>query len=260
MRLAITILLGLALLAVGLVLGGLKPRREIAELRAEIEKLEGDVKKADERASTRRRVSFLPLPGLERLSESEGRAQEANEDDSDRRQPQRRPRARWWRGYQPERDRLGDASIDDDVRPRTPEERMRRFDTMADAQKIRADQSRQALREQARLDDKQMQMVDEVIGTMNDKLAPHADVLLGIVDSNMDPDPTELLFISKEVTAILYDGQAKLEESVGPGSMREVGQEARQVWNYVDLEMFRPAAERIAERRAREGPSGGANR
>jgi len=137
---------------------------------------------------------------------------------------------------------------------------MRRFDTMADAQKIRADQSRQALREQAQLDDKQMQMVDELIGMMNAKLAPHADVLLDMVDSNMSPDPTELLFISKEVSSILYDGQAKLEGTVGPGSLREVDEEAQQVWNYVDLEMFRPAAERIAERRAQEEPSGEANR
>lgn len=256
MRLAVTILLGLALLALGFVLGGLKPRREIAELRAEVVQLEGAVKEANERASTRRGVSFLPLPGLERLSEAAGREQEANEDDSDRR---RRPRARWWRGYEPERDRLGDASVDDNARPRTPEERMQRFNTLADAQKIRADQSRQALREQARLDDQQMQTVDAVIGMMNDKLAPHAEVLLGIVDSNVDPDPTELLFISKEVTSILYDGQAKLEETVGPGGMREVDQDARQVWNYVNLEMLRPAAERLAER-AREEPLGEANR
>jgi hypothetical protein len=134
---------------------------------------------------------------------------------------------------------------------------MERFNTIADAQKIRADQSRQALREQARLDEPQVQAVNQLLGTMNERLAPHAEVLLDLVDSDVPPEPTELLFISREVASILYDTQAEFEDTVGASSMREVDDQARQVWNYVDLEMFRAAAERLAERRARE-PSAGA--
>jgi hypothetical protein len=254
MRLALTILLSLVLLALGFALGGLKPRREIAELRAEVTKLEDDVKQANERSATRRALSFLPLPGLERLSEGQRgeREQGADTDDSERRRS-----GRWWRSYRPERDRRGDASPDAGDRPRTPEQRMERFNTIADAQKIRADQSRQALREQARLDEPQVQAVNQLLGTMNERLAPHAEVLLDLVDSDVPPEPTELLFISREVASILYDTQAEFEDTVGASSMREVDDQARQVWNYVDLEMFRAAAERLAERRARE-PSAGA--
>ena len=43
------------------------------------------------------------------------------------------------------------------------------------------------------------------------------EMLREILDSGVEPDPTELLFISKEVTSILYDTQAELEDTVGGG-------------------------------------------
>src|SRR5688572_18925983 len=101
MRPAIAILVSLVLLALGFVLGGLKPRREIAELRAEVAKLEESVKEANERAAARRAVGFLPLPGLERLSADEGGAEKSNEDTAER--PRRSRSGRWWRAYRPER-------------------------------------------------------------------------------------------------------------------------------------------------------------
>jgi hypothetical protein len=248
MKYAIWLALGLI---AGFLLGGIAPRREAAELRARVGTLEKNLAKL-ERA--RPKVRYVPLPGFDALQESippgrgagsiAGRREAPGTETGDGEQvfdDRRRGRRSWWR-------RGAGAGAAE-----SSEDRMARFNAAVDAQRLRASQSRAALREQARLGDADLAKLDAVIAKMNFALAKHADQLLALTQSEQEPKALETLWLGQEITGILYDSQAELETVVGAENLEKVDESSRQVWNYVDLESFRAAAEKLgeAERRRR---------
>ena len=222
MKYAIWAVVGIVL---GFLLGGFGPRRESVKLRERVDELQNELVEA-RKSSPSRSTRFMPLPGMDALpprstpvvTPSGGPivAQTVNPD--------------------------GDT---DPVESPTPFDDMAAFDAAVSAQRMRAAQSRQALREQANLDEGDMRDVDEIVDEMNQLLAEYADELLAMVESGEEPEPLEFLELSHEVTGILYDGQAALEGVIGD-SYSDVDETAKQVWNYIDLEMFRDTLEQAA--------------
>lgn len=127
---------------------------------------------------------------------------------------------------------------------------LERFDMAVDAQRMRASQTREALREDAELDDAKMAAVDRAVARMNDRLAPYADELVQLTMAGERPRARDMLSLTRDVTGILSDAQAEMDHIVGDERMDRVDDSAAQIWNYVDLEKFRPAVEAYS---AREG-------
>ena len=117
------------------------------------------------------------------------------------------------------------------------------FDLAVDAQNLRAAQSRQALAEQADLTDEDMAELDDIIASMNDDLAYYGEDLMDMALSQ-DPDPTDALGLTHDVTGVLYESQLALDDLVGDA---DVDDEARMVWNHLDLEVFRDAVDAVEE-------------
>ncbi|MDX2051330.1 MAG: hypothetical protein SFV15_03000 [Polyangiaceae bacterium] len=239
-------------LVVGFLLGGVRPRIEAEQLRTELSDAREQLKSG--RRSSGSSARFLPIPGFGDLGQRPGSGNAAGN------QPKERPREerprRWWR---PPREREG-APTSEEPRPNPPSEvsesddgneRQRRegFEAAAAVQKVRAQQSRAALKEKANLSDEQLARVDEVVLKMNKELAPFADQLTQLASAEQEPQPLELLYVSQEVSAILYKGQTEFEATVGPEPLEKVDAPSKQIWNYVDLEMFKGAAETMRARR-----------
>jgi hypothetical protein len=53
----------------------------------------------------------------------------------------------------------------------------------------------------------------------------------------------DMLGVTHDVTGVLHDSQESLDQLLG--SPAAADDEARQVWNYIDLETFRPAVEEL---------------
>jgi len=117
------------------------------------------------------------------------------------------------------------------------------FELAVEAQGLRSAQSRAALIEQADLDDVQLAEIDAAMLRMNDELALLGGDLMAVAMSGEEPDPTEMLGLSHDVTGILYEAQLSMEDSVGLEAMGDVDPQAAQVWNYIELEGFREAVE-----------------
>lgn len=117
------------------------------------------------------------------------------------------------------------------------------FELAVEAQGLRTAQSRAALIEQAYLDDVQLAEIDAAMLRMNDELALLGEDLMAVAMSGEEPDPTEMLGLSHDVTGILYEAQLSMEDSVGLEAMGDVDPQAAQVWNYIELEGFREAVE-----------------
>jgi len=127
---------------------------------------------------------------------------------------------------------------------------LERFDLAVDAQRLRASQTREALREEAGLDDAKMAEVDRAVAHMNERLAPYAEELVQLTMAGERPRARDMLSLTRDVTGILAEAQAQMDHIVGDEQMDGVDDSAAQIWNYVDLEKFRPAVEAYS---AREG-------
>lgn len=237
-------------LVAGFLLGGVRPRIEAATLRDELAASQAQLSKSRRGSGAGSR--FLPIPGLSDLGQgSDGerspeRAKPENSNDGDRRS------RRWW--SPPPRDQKTElpqrsGAPPDANSPPSAGERQERFQAAIDIQKIRAQQSRAALKEKANLSDEHLARVDEVVLKMNKELAPYADQLRQLASADQEPQPLEMLFVSQEVSSILYKGQSEFEATVGPEPLEKVDPPTKQVWNYVDLEMFKGAAESLRARR-----------
>jgi len=123
---------------------------------------------------------------------------------------------------------------------------LEQFDLAVDAQRLRIDQSRAALAEQADLDDAQLAALDVATAEMNDRLSALGDDLLTMMNSAGDPDSLELLGLTRDVSGILYDAQLNVDEIIGPDAVASVEPDSREVWNYIDMESFRGAVESAA--------------
>ncbi len=114
------------------------------------------------------------------------------------------------------------------------------FETVVDAQRMRRMQSRAALIEQGELDDASVAEVDAAIERMNEALVPYAEELMLLTLGGQDLDPADMLGLTHDVTGILHEAQTSIDRLIGEHK-GEVDEEARMVWNHLDIERFRPA-------------------
>lgn len=225
----------LAGVVLGFVLGGIQPRRELAAIQDELDASRDRLVKAERKAS--RRLIPAGLPGLS--SPGEPDEPDTERDEADGPPP-------------PSRDDGGEVEVEGPRAEATPgastQDPWMAFDAAVDAQRVRAQQSRAALQEQADLSDEQMAEVDAVMADMNRELAAYADEMLDM--SETDPAARDALGLAHDVTGVLYESQTALEQVIGGDALTDVDEQAAQVWNYVDLGIFRDSLEQ------RGGPEG----
>ena len=210
--------IALGALVVGFVLGGLKPRVQLQEAQeAHVEALE---QACPERPRTR------VLPGIGEVL-------------PDLSSPPSRPK--------PKAEKTPDALNVEFSSPESTDEpgvdTLEQFDLAVTAQGVRSAQSRQALIEQADLSDEEAEELDRVLQDMNADLAFYGEDLLSLA-MQQEPDPTDALGLTHEVTGVLYESQLALDELIGEA---DVDEESRMVWNHLDLEVFRPAVEALED-------------
>lgn len=224
MRLILGLIAGVIL---GFLLGGVEPRRALSGKDAEISALKEQLAEALKKGKGR--SGFLPLPDLSVVQE----ARQARDE-----------------GWEPDADPEGEgASVElgdgpppgPPPAPPTREEQIKSFDVAVDAQRLRARQSRAALQEQAELSPEELAEFDDIVSQMNEELAIYGEDVLAWTEE--EPETRDALGVAHEVTGILYESQSALEELVGADALSDVDEPSRQIWNYIDLETFRPAVE-----------------
>lgn len=220
------VLFGALGIVIGFILGGIRPRMEVAELQTELSETRAEL--VDAEPQSRTRPSF-PVPGMsemlapaEELDENPG--SDADIDDADDADPD-----------EPTRQADPDADEDEAVTADTLAEK---FDLAVAAQRVRAAQSRAALQEQAGLSNEDMIEFDNIVADMNMALAEYSDPLMDIALSGEEPEAEDMLGLTHEVTGILYDYQTAVNDLVGADGMDETDPLARQVWNHIDLSVF----------------------
>lgn len=133
-------------------------------------------------------------------------------------------------------------------RQRTPAELMSRFDDFVSVQRARAAAARAALVEQAGMSQAQLAQVDAAVSDMNGKLTRQGQKVVANVTAEKEPEPATLLELSHEVSGILHEAQTKLDGTLGDAA-ESVDASARRIWNYVDVEPWRPFVEQELARR-----------
>lgn len=132
-----------------------------------------------------------------------------------------------------------------------PPSMMGEFNLAVDAQRLRREQTRAALIEQAELGAAEAARLDELSARMNERLAALGPELMAMMDAmqgGQEPSQADLLGLTHEVTGVLYEAQVALDELVGDRA-EDVDSSAREVWNLVDLEVFRGAVQAAEDAR-----------
>lgn len=240
------------MLAVGIVLGfflgGLAPRRELAERDAHIARLERELEQGGGGGGAFR----SPVPGLDRILRDP-------EPSADRGVPlpaEGTPAAAADPGADPA---ALPEPLDGGVRPiawreRWPAgggstgDRLEAFRRAAALQRVRRVQSRAALAQQAGLDESELAEVDAAIAQMNEELLGYGEELVLLAMSDEPPAARELLGITHDITGILHRAQLRLEAIVGPERAASVDPSALEIWNHVDLARLEPAVRAAIER------------
>lgn len=237
-------------IVVGFLLGGIGPRRELAEREADIERLAEELEAASGGGQL-----MSPVPGLDRILRAPPEVgDDTDEDiaeDTDEWRDTRRDRA--------ERERFGDGGVESRSwllrrrgRWRDPEETpLEAFERAASVQRVRNVQSRAALEQQADLSEEEMAEVDAAIEELNAALLGYGEEMIMMAVEGERPPARDLLGLTHDVTGILHRGQLRLEEIVGPERMQDVEESALEVWNHVDLGRLEPAARAATERSGR---------
>lgn len=232
MRQALFALVGVVL---GFLLGGVGPRQDLEAEREKVSRLQDELLKA-ERRSRGGGLGRSVLPGLDGMLGAPSGPDEDLDDPPG-----------------PEVDELDGT---DEIAPSPPAPRRdgdwrsgerEEFELAVEAQRVRARQNRAALAEQADLSEAELEDFDRIVGDMNEDLALHAEELLDLALSGEEPSPREFLGISHDVTGILLESQVAMEELVGEEDMGRGEDPEGQIWNYLDLETFRPAVEEAIE-------------
>ncbi len=240
MKQAIFALVGVVL---GFLLGGIQPRRALVDKDGEISRLEDELVEA-RRRSRRGSVGRSVLPGLD------GMLPTPELDDEDEEE------------LALEDDEGSDAAAEVEVVASgqdgggAPADVLDEFDLAADAQRLRAEQNLAALQQEFDLEEADLVELDRVFADMNDALAEHATDVLDMTLSGEEPTASEFLGISHDVTGILYESQVALDDVVGVSGTADDEDPTTQVWNYIDLEAFRPAVEELAAEGAGPGVGG----
>ncbi len=217
----------------GFVLGGIGPRVDLTVLQDKLTATEAELALAQQNGRSGRRPS-LPVPGMsEMFSPPDDDFEEPEDVEASTEEGE------------------AEVLVVDTGMPEAfaagPEELAEEFDLAVDAQRLRAAQSRAALAEQADLSDADLDEFDNIVSDMNAELAEYGDVLMDIALSGEEPEAEEMLGLTHEVTGILYDTQTAVNDLVGTDGMEAADPSARQVWNHVDLEVFRDTVNSVQE-------------
>ncbi|MFT5684269.1 MAG: hypothetical protein ACI8RZ_005210 [Myxococcota bacterium] len=220
----------------GFVFGGIGPRMDLAVLQDQLTATQAELALAMQKSRSRR--PSLPVPGMSEMfsppprdvEEPDDRDHDDVEEPDDVEDP----------------DEIMDTGLEEGFAP-DPEDIAEEFDLAVDAQRMRAAQSRAALAEQADLSDEELDEFDNIVGDMNASLSEYGDALMDIALSGEEPEAEEMLGLTHEVTGILYDTQTAVNDLVGGEGMESTDPSARQVWNHVDLEVFRDTIEDVQE-------------
>ena len=239
MRVSAWIVVGVVL---GFLLGGIGPRRGAAELKGELDQLREENARLEARAGRGGRGGLMP--GFDQLMPPRERPAEPAPDEAG---------DEGAAGDEPSGGEVTAVPAGPPPRPPTVAEQMQGFDLAVDAQNLRRQQSRQALREQADLSGEEVREVDEILADMNEQLATHGEEIMEILATGEEPSPKEMLSITHDVTGILAEAQESLDGVVGADRLEEVDEEAGVVWNHIDLGAFREAMEKAAELEAAGG-------
>ena len=73
----------------------------------------------------------------------------------------------------------------------------------------------------------------------------YSDLFVDMALQSEEVSSADMLSVSHDVTGVLHDGQVALDDLLGAPAAPD--DEARQIWNYIDLETFRPAVEQLDE-------------
>ncbi len=222
-------------IVIGFVLGGIGPRMDLTVLQDKLTAAQAELALAQQQSRGGRRPS-LPVPGMSEMFSPPDNI-EAPEEPEDLEAPDE--------GDGPEV-LVVDTGMPEAFAP-GPEDIAEEFDLAVDAQRLRAAQSRAALAEQADLSDAELDEFDSIVSDMNAELAEYGDVLMDIALSGEEPEAEEMLGLTHEVTGILYDTQTAVNDLVGSEGMESADPSARQVWNHVDLEVFRDTVDSVQE-------------
>jgi len=210
----------------GAILGAIPVRRELARTEAELVAARAKAKAAP---AARSEPRFLPFG----LGQPQPRTQpeELPAHPSDTGKPDDAPEV-----------------VTVPAQPRTPEERRRQFGLAVDAQRVRIAANRAALIEDAELDDGELQRFDGIVADLNADLVAYSDDFVDMALQSEAVSSADMLSVSHDVTGVLHDSQVALDELLGEAAAPD--DEARQIWNYIDLETFRPAVEQLDEQGA----------
>ncbi len=217
----------------GFLLGGLGPRSDLADLKAQLSDAEQRAEDAESKAGRRSMGSSL-MPGF---GEAFGRPK-TSQGSGEQLDPGEQRMHRKQDGEAELSVVEGDQSQEDwDQMPP-----MERFDLAVDAQRMRARQSRAALIEQADLNDEQVARADAVISRMNDELAYLGEDVVDLMLSDEEPEAQDVLGVSHDVTGVLYEAQVELDAIVAENG-GGADPDAQTIWNHLDLEGFRETVE-----------------
>lgn len=236
----------------GICIGALLGALAVSVLKGmEIRRLETEVRELEERGveSSGRASSAIAtglIPGLSNALASnengeaiEARPSENADQSSDLESADAGPNARRSRDPEPLSDERGGRR----QRWSTPEG----FEASVLAQRMRRAQMKQALIERHRLRRDDVERIEKLQQTLNEKLAPYGEeVSLLAEEGERNPKFSTVLTLTQDVTGILAESQQELDDIVG----EPMGIEDRetQVWNLIDLETFRSAAEALQRR------------
>jgi hypothetical protein len=228
-------------IVIGFLLGGIGPRREVAQREQDIVRLTSRLADARDEGGGWR----SPVPGLDRIlrapPEEEGEMIAGA--DPSQAEPQPEEVIDGDGGVRPIsiRDRWGD-------RESSGDDRLEAFQRAASIQRVRVVQSRAALIEQAGLNDEEQEQLDAALEELNTEIQGHAEELIILAMGDEPPAARDLLGITHDVTGILHQAQVRLEEILGPERMTGVDPAAIEIWNHVDLTPLEPAARDAIDR------------
>jgi hypothetical protein len=117
------------------------------------------------------------------------------------------------------------------------------FDQLVTAQRARSVAARSALVAHAGLSDEQVARFDSAVTRMNGKLGGYGEEVIAQAASEQPPTPAQALGLGHDVSGILYEVQTELDALIGDRA-DVVDPSALEIWNYVDLEQWRPYVEK----------------
>jgi hypothetical protein len=219
---------GIAFVSLGLlggfVLGGIGPRRELHFLRGT------HAEQTESVCEPTRASSAISLPGFDQIlrvePESETRTDELSPT-NDQNVVAERPQD------------AADAGVSAPVARVDSQEALH---LAAEAQAIRAAQTRAALIEDAELSHEEEVELDRIVSQMNEHLLGYAEEIQFLVLSGEQPPTGQMLGIVHDVTGVLHDGQLALDHLID-GRTSALPRDELAIWNLVDLRAIEAALE-----------------